>query len=324
MISRRHIRIKGMQALYANISSHDQYDTQIALKDYYNNIQQSKNLLATILVLAKGICEYALIDANTKGSKFLPTEADLTLSTKIAQNIIIGQLSTNESFQSFIKTNGIHEGNHADFIRNNYFLLVEKECYKNYIANSDHTPEQDSTIFLEIIAQITKLEEPVTVNQEEEPIIPEHYLEDACGNFLADADSISAWFEKYNTKIGTANFAELLGKEKRTFGEELIDTFIEKSSITAEIIKPKLINWDAERIAMMDRLILQLGITELLYFPNIPTKVTINEYIDIAKLFSTPQSGQFVNGVLDKIHKELLKENKIHKTDFKMKKKNDA
>ncbi len=324
MISRRHIRIKGMQALYANISSSEQYNSQEALKDYYNNIQQTKNLLIYVLSLAKEICEYALIDANAKSSKYLPTEADLNLSTSIAHNSLVVGLQNNESFKTFVKTHGISCANHTDYVRNLYTQLVALPIYKEYSVKTEHTLEDDNTIFIEVIKLITKMELAPPVPEGEEPIIPEHYLEDICGNFLADAEIIDAWFEKNTSRITSYNYAALLGTEKREFGEELIHTFIEKNVVTADIIKPKLINWDADRIAMMDRLILQLGITELLYFINIPTKVTINEYIDIAKIFSTPQSGQFVNGVLDKIHKELLSENKIHKTDFKFKKKTDA
>ncbi|HAN65604.1 MAG TPA: transcription antitermination factor NusB, partial [Chitinophagaceae bacterium] len=97
----------------------------------------------------------------------------------------------------------------------------------------------------------------------------------------------------------------------------LLKTVLEKSEVTLELIKPKLKNWDAERIASLDLIILQMGVCEFLYFETIPTKVTINEYIDIAKAYSTVQSGQFVNGLLDNIHKEPMADNKIHKKQFK-------
>ncbi len=83
------------------------------------------------------------------------------------------------------------------------------------------------------------------------------------------------------------------------------------------LIRPKLKNWDAERIATLDMILMQMGVCEFLYFETIPPKVTINEYIDLAKEYSTPQSGQFVNGILDNIHKELVQENKMHKVNFK-------
>jgi N utilization substance protein B len=94
-------------------------------------------------------------------------------------------------------------------------------------------------------------------------------------------------------------------------------TTLEKSEVSLELIKPKLKNWDADRIAALDLIILQMGVCEFLFFETIPTKVTINEYIDLAKEYSTVQSGQFVNGLLDNIHKELTLQNKIHKKNFK-------
>ena len=86
-----------------------------------------------------------------------------------------------------------------------------------------------------------------------------------------------------------------------------------------ELIKPKLKNWDMDRVAVLDLILIQMGICEFLYFETIPTKVTINEYIDLAKEYSTLQSGQFVNGILDSIHKDLLAEGKIEKIDFNRK-----
>jgi N utilization substance protein B len=84
-----------------------------------------------------------------------------------------------------------------------------------------------------------------------------------------------------------------------------------------DLIKPKLKNWDPDRIALLDMLLMQMGVCEFLFFETIPPKVTINEYIDLAKDYSTSQSGQFVNGILDNIHKDLVKENKMHKVAYK-------
>ena len=92
-----------------------------------------------------------------------------------------------------------------------------------------------------------------------------------------------------------------------------------KKTITEDIIKPKLNNWDPERIAMIDMILLRLGVCELLYFDTIPTKVTINEYIDLGKEYSTEQSGHFVNGILDNIHKEMVASGKIQKISHKNK-----
>jgi len=116
---------------------------------------------------------------------------------------------------------------------------------------------------------------------------------------------------------GQQSFHDILSKEKWDFAKKLLDTVLEKEEYTLQLIKPKLNNWDADRIAALDLIILRMGVCEFLYFDTIPTKVTINEYIDLAKDYSTVQSGQFVNGLLDNIHKELMAENKIEKKNFK-------
>jgi N utilization substance protein B len=92
---------------------------------------------------------------------------------------------------------------------------------------------------------------------------------------------------------------------------------MDKKEVLMDLIKPKLKNWDPDRIATLDMILMQMGVSEFLYFETIPPKVTINEYIDLAKDYSTPQSGQFVNGILDNIHKDLVKEEKMHKINFK-------
>jgi N utilization substance protein B len=125
--------------------------------------------------------------------------------------------------------------------------------------------------------------------------------------------------KNYIQKPGSFGINDMVGEEKRKFAIQLYETVIEKKEYLTSIIKPKLKNWDADRIALLDMILMQMGIAELLYFETIPPKVTINEYIDIAKEYSTQQSGQFINGILDNIHKELIAENKIHKIDYRQK-----
>jgi N utilization substance protein B len=113
------------------------------------------------------------------------------------------------------------------------------------------------------------------------------------------------------------DFQDMLGPEKRKFAEDLLQSVIDKKQVCQELIKPRLKNWDAERIAILDMILMEMGVCEFLYFETIPTKVTINEYIDLAKEYSTPQSGHFVNGILDSIHKDLLTQDKLHKVSHK-------
>lgn len=142
--------------------------------------------------------------------------------------------------------------------------------------------------------------------------IEEHFI-----NWDDDAEMMQTMVTNFLSKPNGVSFSDILSKDKWEFAFDLLKTVKEKEPYTLELIKPKLNNWDADRIASLDLIILQMGLCEFLYFETIPTKVTINEYIDLAKAYSTPQSGQFVNGLLDYIHKELTAANKINKKVFK-------
>ena len=118
-------------------------------------------------------------------------------------------------------------------------------------------------------------------------------------------------------KPQTGDFQQFVSTEKLKFAKDLLVSVIEKEDVCNEYIKDKLQNWDPERTAALDMILMRMGICEFLFFETIPPKVTINEYIDLAKDYSTPQSGHFVNGILDSIHKELAAQNKLHKVSFK-------
>jgi N utilization substance protein B len=143
------------------------------------------------------------------------------------------------------------------------------------------------------------------------------HIEENFINWDDDADMVVQTLRNFLQKTASANFSEVISNDKWDFAKSLLNTVLEKEKHLEGFIIPKLKNWDPERIAALDMIIMKLGVAEFLYFETIPPKVTINEYIDIAKEYSTQQSGQFVNGILDNIHKELVQQNKLHKTDFK-------
>jgi len=143
------------------------------------------------------------------------------------------------------------------------------------------------------------------------------HIEENFTNWDDDVDMILQLLQSFLQKPQTFNLQDMVGKEKWDFARNLLQTVLEKREVTMELIRPKLKNWDPERIALLDMILMQMGVCEFLYFETIPPKVTINEYIDLAKEYSTPQSGQFVNGILDNIHKDLVKENRMHKIAYK-------
>ena len=144
-----------------------------------------------------------------------------------------------------------------------------------------------------------------------------NHIEEYFINWDDDGDMMIALMAAFFQKPGTFNFNEILTDEKWEFAKNLLECVNDKKAYCLELIKPKLKNWDSERIAALDMILMQMGLCEFLYFETIPPKVTINEYIDLAKEYSTPQSGHFVNGILDNIHKELLSGNKLQKKNFR-------
>jgi transcription antitermination protein NusB len=301
MISRRNIRIKAMQALYGAMNSSESWtavDAKKLMNVYYKN---AKSLTIAYLELTKQILEYCIIDSENRKSKHLPTAADLNVNIKSANNSFLKQLHGNESFIKAIDEFRINYIWETDDVKQLYQELEITPDFKQYISKETPTIEEDTAIF--------NLALDIAVNSSD----IESLLEDGNCNLNDDIEMVALWIVKNQHQLKDIDFMNLLSREKHNFGIDLIDTVAEKQSYTLELITPKLMNWDPERIAKLDMLIMQMGLTELLYFPNIPTKVSINEYIDLAKLYSTKQSGHFVNGVLDKIHKQLIKEDKIEK-----------
>lgn len=142
-------------------------------------------------------------------------------------------------------------------------------------------------------------------------------LEERFPNWDDDADTVQQLTLAIIAKPAAINLQELVSQEKLIFAKDLLRTTIEKKEVTLDYIRPKLKNWEPERIAILDMLLMRMGVCEFLYFETIPPKVTINEYIDLAKEYSTQQSGQFINGILDNIHKDLVRDDKMHKVSHK-------
>jgi transcription antitermination protein NusB len=304
MISRRNIRIKAMQSVYALLQSTDDWNVKEGTKLLVNNYAEACELSVAYLYIAKGICDYAITDASNRASKRLPTAADLAVNTKMSKNTTVASLAANPHFEGACLMYKLDNKIDPDFIKRLYTYVVASEEYTQYISSAHQDEKQDEVFFLYLINILCTVEDFHST------------VEEIYGHWLDDSTMVQAWIQKNFNKLPKTNFTDLLSKEKKDFGIELLATFFDRYSFTSELIKPKLLNWDSDRIAMMDMIIMQMGLTEILYFENIPCKVSINEYIDIAKNYSTMQSGQFVNGVLDKLYKELEKDNKIHKKAF--------
>lgn len=295
-----------MQTLYSIESMNNETKPGEPLKILQKNLEHSRQLFTYLVYFITEVARYAEADAAHKAHKHLPTEKDLNINTKIAGNELVWNVVSEPSFKKAIRDCHVEQILDTELVKKIYQSLTQSEEYKTYISLQARDKKSEKKI-LEFIFGILMLP-----NEDFIAHIEEHFI-----HWDDDADMMVTLMDNFFQKPSAFNFSEMLSKEKMGFATELLNSVIEKKDYTLEIIKPKLKNWDAERIAALDMIVMQMGVCELLFFETIPPKVTINEYIDLAKEYSTPQSGHFVNGILDNIHKELLSQNKIHKKNFK-------
>lgn len=306
MISRRNIRVKVMQTIYTLSTLEQEAKPGEPVKLLQKHFEQSKDLLLYLTYFLTEIAAYAETDSYHRRSKHLPTKEDLNVNTKIAGNQLVWKIREDASFQQETGRAKPELRADKDLIRKIYMQLCETPQYKQYINIAERDPKGERDI-LEFIFSDLLLENEHFVS----------HIEEAFINWDDDGEMVIQVLTGILQKPGSVSFKETLSADKWDFAKTLLTTVLEKSEHLESVIIPKLKNWDPERIAALDMIIMKMGVAEFLYFETIPPKVTINEYIDISKEYSTQQSGQFVNGILDNIHKELVRDDKLHKRDFK-------
>jgi N utilization substance protein B len=306
MISRRNIRVKVMQTLYtlATLENGPQGNKAASARILNDKLEHVLDIFTVCVLYSLRIAQYAETDAQRRSSKYLPSAEDMNVDTSISLNSFVLKMLETPSFKEKVKKDNLEKFVDKDWVKKIYQLLAKSEEYQAYIAAKTHTPTQEK----EIIQFIW--EKQVLGN---EGLIG--YFMDELPGWEDDSELIVMMMQNFFKNPSKVNFSNLLSGEKKEYAHDLLTAVIEKDAYCMELIEPRLNNWDKERVALIDLLLLRMGVCEFLYFPTIPNKVTINEYIDIAKQYSTPQSGQFVNGVLDNILKSLVSENKIRKID---------
>jgi len=306
MISRRNIRVKVMQLLYMIEAADSPIAFKKPVEELQKQLDKSRELFVYLLYFLTEVARYAETSAQKRASRNLPSEEDLNVNIKIAGNDFLWQILENPSFKKAVETDLPEKLIDKDLLKKIYEDLTHTDKYKEYISQQSRDKAKEKEIIKLIFTQLMLPNEAFIA-----------HLEELFNNWDDDADMMDQLMQNYIQKPGSYNLQEMLSPEKWQFARSLLTTTLEKKEYCAELIKPKLKNWDAERIAQLDMVLMRMGVCELLYFETIPTKVTINEYIDLAKDYSTPQSGQFVNGILDNIHKEMMEAGKIQKISFK-------
>jgi N utilization substance protein B len=306
MISRRLLRIKALLALYA-FNRRDDGDLAQAEKELMFSIEKTYDLYHFILLLILEIADIANEKIDQALQKKMPTEKDLNPVRRFVDNRLITQIRENTAFKKYISSKKLSWVN-SHVPRMLYNKLTSWEEYENYLVSPTLNYQEDKKFILKLITILFSQSEDLSSNLEEQSI----YWND-------DMEYVTAMIEKTlkKFKVDSNENTALMPLYKNEEDEEFVKLLFRKSVInqkkTSDLIDKNTTNWEVERIALMDILVMQLAITEIIEFNEIPVKVTLNEYIEIAKYYCTSKSSTFVNGILDNIVKEIREEGLLKK-----------
>lgn len=307
MISRRIIRTKVLQVLYAYYSS-DEKSINNTEKELFFCIHKAYDLYHYLFLLVVEIADYAENRIEIKKNKHQPTEEELHPNTKFISNSVIQQIRLNKQLNVYLEQKKLDWKDHPELIKELYLLMIESDVYDSYMSDKTRSHLDDRKFIEKVFNKIILVSEDLYNVLEEKSI----YWNDDVDFVIS---MILKTLKRFNELSGASQALMPMFKdqEDKDFAKELLRKSILNHDELRTLIKEHSKNWDVERIAFMDILIMQLAITEFLYFPSIPTKVTLNEYIELSKFYSTEKSRNFINGILDKTLKDLKRSEKINK-----------
>ncbi len=307
MISRRQLRIKALQSLYAYYKT-DSEDMRRSEKELHFNIEKAYELYHYLLLLILDVNLYAESRMELAKNKRIPTHEDLHPNTRFLENQLVIQLRNNDRLLRYIDQHKLNWVNYPELIKEIYAKILESEEYKAYMSADTQSYNEDKKLIINVFTHIVFSSELLSSIMEEQSIYWNDDLE-----FITSM--IVKTFRKFKEDDGPEKPLMDLYKntEDRDYVVKLYRQTILHREEYVEYIKENTRNWDLERIAFMDILIMQMSIAELVGFPSIPTKVTLNEYLEISKFYSTSKSNLFINGVLDKVVGQLREDKKIAK-----------
>jgi len=309
MLTRRHIRVKVMQGIYALTQSKDDSleKQEKFLKVSIGNMYTLYLLMLSLLI---EIQQFAEKQVKLSSKKYLATSADaFPDKEKFANNRLLAQLTNNARLKAELEKRKLKNWYlNEEYVKLIYKEIIESDAYAKYMSLPSCTYEDDkefvSTLFKEIVAPNEKIYD---------------YFEDDKLTWVDDIPIVNTFILKQLKKVKEKHHDSyflprlLKDDEDMDFAQRLLTKTLMNNSIWEKEIEGKTPNWDKDRIADIDSILLKMAICELLNFPSIPEKVTINEFLEIAKEYSTPKSSIFINGILDKLVKEYKTQGKLKK-----------
>ncbi len=295
-----------MQVLYAQTANSKEDDSASQLQNSMEHMYKLYLLMTSLLIKLR---ERAIDHQKRSEKKYIKTQEDVNPNMRFVDNFLLQKLAEDTALKAELESHKIQyweqDGEYVELI---YQDLIKSDLYESFMSNSKSSLENDVAfvveVFREIIVSNNKLYD---------------YFQDKNITWVDDFPVVNTFivklFKPITTKLKTEFFTPNLFKDKEdeAFGFKLMKATRDNFEVyNAEIIS-KTKNWDKDRIAKIDFVLLQMAICEFQEFPSIPTKVTINEYIELAKEYSTPKSNVFINGVLDKIVKDYRNQKTLNK-----------
>ena len=308
MLNRRHIRVKVMQTIYA-LGSKEHFDLQQEDKFTVESMNQMYNLYLLMLDLMVEVHAFAKEEQAKFSKKILATEEEKNPNTKFIQNQVLVKLADNTELRDEVSKRKLKNWRINDeYVILIYNELINSDLYASYMEKEDADFKSDKKFLIaaytEIIAPNDKLYD---------------YIEDARLTWIDDLPMVNMAVLKRIGKMKPASPDAMVlpvlfkNDEDLLFGTTLLEKTVANEEFLSSEISENTPNWDKERIADVDMVLIKMALCEFLKFPTIPVKVTINEYLEIAKEYSTPKSSIFINGILDKLVKQYESENKLKK-----------
>lgn len=308
MLSRRYLRIKAFQILYAyyrsGIKTIDQSE-----KELLHSIGKSRQLYYLLLILLIDMMRYVRERLDLAKQKRIPGPEDIHPNTRLVDNLMIKLIEDNNHLGRIIEREKLSWVNHPEMIRKLFTLFSETEIYKEYMEGPEPDFMKDKKLVIDFYRNVVYNYEDLYGVLEEMSI----YWNDEADFMIKmiikglkkckDPDPDPDWLAYPSDEEEDIDFVKKLFRKSIMSEEDY-----------TQLIHSSVKNWELERIAFVDRLLMQIAITEIIHFPSIPTKVSLNEYIEIAKYYSTSKSSNFINGILDHIIHQLKKDNKLIKT----------
>ena len=307
MINRVLIRLKIVQIVYAYYQNGGK-NLDTAEEELFFSLSKAYDLYNYLLLLMVEVTKQANKRLNAAKNKLVPTKEELFPNTKFVENRFIAQLEVNKQLLEFSNNQKKTWENEADFVKTLCDKILESDIYKEYMASETSSYEEDRELW-------RKLYKNIIFNN----IELDQVLEDQSLYWNDDKEIVDTFVLKTIKRFDEKNGAkqellpEFKDEEDQDFARRLFRRTILNADYYRHLISENTKNWDLDRVAFMDVIIMQCALAEILSFPNIPVSVSLNEYVEIAKLYSTAKSGSFINGTLDGIVNQLKKEGKLTK-----------